>query len=149
MEIEMDRDKLTPTEAYIQQEEGFRSKPYRCTSGALTIGIGWNLDAGITWEEAVMIFRHRLAGIQTHLRARMPWFAGLNEARQAALVSMAFQMGIQGLFGFKRALKAVEDGDWDEAGREMLDSKWARQTPKRARRTAYMIRYGKFPTVWA
>lgn len=25
---------------------------------------------------------------------------------------MAFQMGIQGLFSFKRALKAVEDGDW-------------------------------------
>ena len=143
----MDRDKLTATEAYIQQEEGFRAKPYRCTSGKLTIGIGWNLDAGITWEEAVMIFRHRLDGIQTHLRVRLPWFPKLNEARQAALISMAFQMGIQGLLSFRRTLASIGSGDYEQASREMLDSKWARQTPARAQRTAYMMRYGKFPTI--
>ena len=143
----MDRDKLTPTEAYIHQEEGFRSKPYRCTSGASTIGIGWNLDAGITWEEAVMIFRHRLDGIQASLRASLPWFGGLNEARQAALVSMAFQMGLSGLLSFKRTLATMASGDWEKASREMLNSKWARQTPERAQRTAYIIRYGKFPII--
>ena len=140
---------LNATEAYIHDEEGYRAKPYRCTSGALTIGIGYNLDAGMPFDEAVLLMRHRIDKIRRALLERLEWFPKLNEARQAALVSMAFQMGIQGLFGFKRALKAVEDGDWDKAGREMLDSKWARQTPKRARRTAYMIRYGKFPTVWA
>lgn len=143
----MDRDKLTPTEEYIHQEEGFRSKPYRCTSGALTIGIGWNLDAGITWEEAVMIFRHRVDGIRRALLERYEWFPKLNEARQAALVSMAYQMGTAGLFSFRRTLASIGSGDYEKASREMLDSKWARQTPARAQRTAYMMRYGKFPAV--
>ena len=141
----MDRDKLTPTEAYIHQEEGFRSKPYRCTSGALTIGIGYNLDAGMPFDEAVLLMRHRIDKIRRALLERLEWFPKLNEARQAALVSMAFQMGLAGLLSFKRTLASIAAGDYEQASREMLESKWARQTPKRAQRTAYMIRYGKFP----
>ena len=60
---------------------------------------------------------------------------------------MAFQMGLAGLLSFKRTLASIAAGDYEQASREMLDSKWASQTPKRAQRTAYMMRYGKFPTV--
>ena len=141
----MDRDRLTPTEEYIHQEEGFRSKPYRCTSGALTIGIGYNLDAGMPFDEAVLLMRHRIDKIRRALLERLEWFPKLNEARQAALLSMAYQMGLSGLLGFRRTLATMESGDWEKASLEMLNSKWARQTPERAQRTAYIIRYGKFP----
>ena len=142
----MYRDKLTAEEAYIHSEEGYRNKPYRCTSGKLTIGIGWNLDEGIAWEDAVMMFRSQLQRIRSSLSRRLPWFADLEEARQAALVSMAFQMGVTGLMGFKNTLKLIERGDYEGAGKAMLDSRWAKQTPTRAQRTAYMMRYGQFPT---
>ena len=145
--MEMDRDKLTPTEAYIHGEEGYRAKPYRCTSGALTIGIGYNLDAGMPFDEALLLMRHRVDSIRRALMERYEWFPKLNEARQAALVSMAYQMGTGGLFSFRRTLASIGSGDYEKASREMLDSKWARQTPARAQRTAYMMRYGKFPTI--
>lgn len=138
-------NKLNATEAYINGEEGYRAKPYRCTSGALTIGIGYNLDAGMPFDEALLLMRHRIEKIRRELLERFEWFPKLNEARQAALVSMAYQMGTAGLFSFRRALAAVGSEDWEAAGKHMLDSRWARQTPERARRTAYMMRSGRFP----
>ena len=136
---------LNATEAYIHDEEGYRAKPYRCTSGALTIGIGYNLDAGMPFDEAVLLMRHRIDKIRRALLERLEWFPKLNEARQAALLSMAYQMGLSGLLGSRRTLASIGSGDYEKASREMLDSKWARQTPARAQRTAYMMRYGKFP----
>lgn len=136
---------LNATEAYIHDEEGYRAKPYRCTSGALTIGIGYNLDAGMPFDEAVLLMRHRIDKIRRALLERLEWFPKLNEARQAALLSMAYQMGLSGLLSFKRTLASIAAGDYEQASREMLASKWASQTPKRAQRTAYMMRYGKFP----
>ena len=138
----MDFDK---TAAYIEQEEGYSPHTYRCTSGALTIGIGYNLDAGMPFDEAVLLMRHRIDKIRRALLERLEWFPKLNEARQAALLSMAYQMGLSGLLSFKRTLASIAAGDYEQASREMLDSKWARQTPGRAQRTAYMMRYGKFP----
>lgn len=136
---------LNATEAYIHDEEGYRAKPYRCTSGALTIGIGYNLDAGMPFDEAVLLMRHRIDKIRRAMLERLEWFPKLNEARQAALLSMAYQMGLSGLLSFKRTLASIAAGDYEQASREMLASKWASQTPKRAQRTAYMMRYGKFP----
>lgn len=136
---------LNATEAYIHDEEGYRAKPYRCTSGALTIGIGYNLDAGMPFDEAVLLMRHRIDKIRRALLERLEWFPKLNEARQAALLSMAYQMGLSGLLSFKRTLASMAAGDYEQASREMLESRWARQTPGRAQRTAYMMRYGKFP----
>ena len=134
------------TERILVHEEGYWAKPYRCTSGALTIGIGYNLDAGMPFDEALLLMRHRVDGIRRALLERYEWFPKLNEARQAALVSMAYQMGTAGLFSFRRTLASIGSGDYEKASREMLDSKWASQTPARAQRTAYMMRYGRFPT---
>ena len=71
--------------------------------------------------------------------------AACGESRQAVLVSMAYQMGVSGLSGFRNTLKAVADGQWADAAKGMLDSKWARQTPARANRHANQMLSG----VWA
>ena len=132
------------TERFIAREEDFRSMPYRCKAGKLTIGIGWNLDAGISERLAALVFHEQVGEIEAALLAKFPWFGRLTEARRAALVSMAFQMGLAGLYGFKNTLKFIEAGDYENAARNMLQSKWAQQTPARAERTAYMMRYGRF-----
>ena len=138
----MDLDRAA---AYVEQEEGYRARVYRCPTGALTIGIGYNLDAGMPHDEAVLLLRHRLAKIHAELSNKLPFFGRLSEIRQAALISMAYQMGTDGLLAFNRTLASIEAGHYDTAGREMLESKWARQTPERAQRTAYMIRYDRWP----
>ena len=55
---------------------------------------------------------------------------------------MAYQIGVNGLLKFKKMISAIEFGDWEEAERQALDSKWAKQTPARAHRHAKVIRTG-------
>lgn len=140
---------MDDTEKYIAAEEGFRQHPYRCTAGKLTIGYGFNLDdTGLSEAESAAILHMRLGVLRTILAKYLPWFPALNEARQAALLSMAYQMGVSGLLSFSTSLGLMAAGQWDEASRQMLASKWATQTRARARRTAYMVRYGRFPEPW-
>ena len=54
--------------------------------------------------------------------------------RAAVLLSMAYQMGLDGLAAFVNTLALVEQGKWDNAADAMLQSKWAKQTPNRAKR---------------
>ena len=56
----------------------------------------------------------------------------LDKVRQDTLVNMSFNMGTSGLMRFKKMFKAIEDEDWERAGREMLNSRWARQVGTRA-----------------
>lgn len=141
---------MDDTEKYIAAEEGYRQFPYRCTAGKLTIGYGFNLDdTGLSEAESAAILHMRIDELRDKLKSRFPWFAGLAPARQAALLSMAYQMGVLGLMGFTTTMRLLADGQWAEASRQMLNSRWAtKQTPERARRTAYMVRYGRFPDPW-
>ena len=52
---------------------------------------------------------------------------------------MAYQMGVSGLLKFKKALTAAEAWRLGMLAIELLDSKWAKQTPKRARKVAALI----------
>lgn len=131
--------------AWVAAEEGFRAKPYRCAAGALTIGFGLNLDAGITREEAEWLLRHRLARIADELTGALPWWGRLDEVRRGVLLAMAYQLGVAGLLRFRRTLEAIEGGRYDEAADQMLRSRWAQQTPERARRTAEALRTGRWP----
>jgi lysozyme len=58
---------------------------------------------------------------------------------------MCFQMGRSGVANFKKFLAAAERKDWDAASGEMLDSKWAKQTPGRAKKLADIFRTGVDP----
>ena len=53
---------------------------------------------------------------------------------QEILVNMMFNMGRTRLGGFKNFRKALEEGDWKQAGIEGRDSKWYRQVTNRAER---------------
>ena len=76
------------------------------------------------------------------LRRRAPWVNGLDSARYGCLLNMAFQMGVDGLLGFKNTLNMVKIGDYDGASKGMLNSLWARQTPERARRVSAQMKTG-------
>jgi len=67
-----------------------------------------------------------------------------NEARSDVLISMAYQMGVDGLALFRGMLTAVTQRDFDAAANAMLDSLWARQTAGRARRHAEVMRTGTY-----
>lgn len=130
----------------IRRQEGIRLKPYKDTCGVLTIGIGRNLEAGITLEEAeYLLANDLLRAEQDAAKIVGPTFHGLAPARKRALESMAFQLGRTKLGMFKKMLDAVRAGDWPAAKREALNSAWAQQTPGRAQEVAEMLMTGTMP----
>lgn len=130
--------------ALLRKHEGFRAKPYRDTTGHLSIGFGRNLDdVGISYEEATQLLQNDISRTSRALRYALPWVTKLDAVRAAALIDMAF-MGVGTLLTFKKFLAALEAGDYETAAKEMLDSLWARQVGARARELADMIRTGRY-----
>ena len=60
-------------------------------------------------------------------------FSGLTDDRQDVLVDMSFNLGRPRFSKFKQMIKAVQDGDFDEAGIQILDSKAARDPKTKTR----------------
>lgn len=130
--------------AELIRDEGLRLKPYRCTAGKLTIGVGRNIDdRGISEAEAMMLLGSDIAAITAELDRAIPWWSSLSDARRRALVNMGVNMGVPRLLGFKRMLAAMQVGDFATAAVEALDSKWAIDVGVgRAGRVAALIREG-------
>ena len=58
---------------------------------------------------------------------------------QVVISAMCFQLGRHGTMQFKKMLKAIDDRDYGKASREILNSKWARETPKRAKHMSAIL----------
>jgi lysozyme len=135
--------------AQLRGDEGERLTVYQDHLGYWTIGIGVLVDArkpgaGITPEESAYLARNRVHARIASLSRALPWFDRLDAARQAALLNMSYQLGVEGLLAFAKALAAIRDERWDLAHTELLDSLWAKQTPERARRVARQIQTGEW-----
>lgn len=132
----------------LRDEEGEILSAYQDHLGYLTIGIGRLIDkrkgGGITQEESEYLLNNDISKVNAQLDANIPWWRKLDEARQAVLQGMAFQMGITGLLGFKNTLKMIESGDYQSAGNGMLNSLWAKQTPARANRMSKQMKTGEW-----
>ncbi len=134
---------MTTLQALLIRHEGLRLKPYTCTAGKTTIGVGRNLDDnGITEAEAMAMLDRDIAVTTATLRDEFPWFADLDRTRKDAVISLGFNLGVPRLKGFKKFLAAMEAKDYEMAATEALDSKWATQVGKRAIELAGMIRTG-------
>jgi len=130
----------------IKAHEGLRLTPYRCTEGYLTIGYGRNLETtGISRGEAEAMLDSDIDEAHRSL-SFLDFWNDLNDARKAALIDMAFNLGITGLMTFKKMLAALERKDYDAASSEILDSRYAIQVGARAIRIATIIRSGVSPS---
>ena len=131
--------------AQLVRHEGLRLKPYRCTAGKLTIGIGRNLDdRGISQKEAYAMLERDIQDCEQWLIDEIPEvYNKLDEVRQSVLLNMCFNLGIKGLLGFKNTLDFIGAGDWERAANNMLASKWAKQVGMRAIELSEMMRKGK------
>lgn len=126
------------------RDEGMRLRPYQCTGGKTSIGVGRNLDdVGITEPEAMQMLDNDIERCACELDERLPWWNQLGKSRRRALLNMTFNLGITRLMGFRRMLSALERGQWDKAADEALNSKWARQVGARADRIAALFRGGE------
>lgn len=127
------------------KHEGYRQFPYHCTAGKLTVGIGRNLDdVGISYDEAIIMLSNDIKIAEKELYRVHPWAADLDSVRRDALINMCFNMGIVRLSGFRKMFNALFEGDFEDAAREALDSKWAAQVKSRAFEIAHMLKTGEY-----
>lgn len=137
----IDREQIT---ADLKSDEGFCPHVYQDTEGYYTLGYGFMVDPDrggeIPIEVADSWLDFNIGQIVDELWGRLDNFHSYPCQVQRALVNMAYQMGVDGLLGFRKMLALIDAGKYREAADEGLKSRWAVQTPNRAQRVTDWIR---------
>ena len=131
----------------LKGDEAIRPQVYLDSLGYSTIGIGRLVDSkkpgcGLRMNEMEFMLSNDIDDKTAELTKKLPWLYLLDKVRQGALLNMAFQMGVEGLLGFRTSLELVRKGEYKAAADNMLLSKWAQQTPNRAKRVAKQMETG-------
>lgn len=136
---------MTPTEfeQMLIRHEGLKLKPYQCTAGKLTIGVGRNIeDMGITEDEAIYMLRNDVTRYAAELAQAKPVVKTLDDVRYYVLLNMAFNLGISRLLKFEKMWQAIEDQRFVDASLEMQDSRWCDQVKGRCSELAELMANG-------
>ena len=133
----------------LEIDEGLKLKPYKCTAGKTTIGIGRNLDdVGISKELAYQMLDEDVAMAQKVCsRLFEEQWTKWSENRKLGWINLAFNLGYERLSKFKNTLRAARIEDWDAVESGLRDSLWYKQVGKRAERVVEMICGEGFPYV--
>ena len=135
----------------IQGHEGYEENPYKDHLDNWTVGWGTLIENKPLAEFNVKTVGELLTILSSPSRHKQ-WFAeGIRQAsqdaqhflgnecfasltheRQAVVIEMAYQLGLPRLSTFVRFRAALRDRNFQKARVEMLDSRWAQQTPRRA-----------------
>ena len=125
----------------IKQSEGYSKTVYQCTEGYDTIGYGFAVkDLELTEEVSEIILREKLIKLKKDIENRFEWVANAPSMIKNVVIEMCYQLGINGFSKFKRTIYYFETEQYWEASIEMLDSRWAKQTPNRAKKLSDEVR---------
>lgn len=117
----------------IKHHEGYRSKVYKCTEGYDTIGYGFAIkDLELDEEIAELILIRKLDKLMNRINKTFHWWRTAEEEAKNVVVEMCYQLGVSGFSKFKKTISHLENKRYGKASVEMLDSRWAKQTPNRA-----------------
>ena len=126
-------------------DEGYKYETYEDHLGFLTLGVGHlvldtdpeiNKPVGtpVSEERVLECLNNDIETVCDELNRNMPWWKELSDEKMRVLANMCFNLGITRLLKFRKFLAALEAGDFETAGEEMMDSKWATQVGARATR---------------
>ena len=133
----------------MKKHEGYRNKVYKDTLGKRTVGVGhlcveefWENDK--EYEEKFLMdileadLQNAINGAE-RLCSNCP---DIDDLAKEIIVEMVFQLGETGVSKFKNMWKALEQDPpaYSVAASEMLDSRWAKQTPNRANGLANLMK---------
>ncbi len=126
----------------IKDGEGFREEVYKDSLGIDTVGYGFTIkDLQLSEGISSVILRILVLNLIVDVQDRFRWFYLMPNEVQMVVVEMCYQMGISGFSQFKKTIAHLKSFNWVEAADEMLNSKWAKQTPNRAKKLSEKVRY--------
>jgi len=125
-------------------DEGVRSSAYQDSEDLWTIGVGRLIDekkgGKLSADEIEYLLDNDIDKIINQTTREFDWYYDLSEIRKEVILNMAFNLGIGGVKKFKNMIGALKRHDWEDAAREMLDSKWSGQVGQRAIRLSEAMR---------
>ena len=134
--------------AMLKRHEGVESHAYHCSENKITIGVGRNVDKsgglGLSDDEIDYLLQNDIDRVSVELDSEYGWFDDLDDVRQDAMIDISFNLGQTRLRAFKKALAAMDEGDWGEAADQFMDSRWSAQVGNRAKELTEMIRTGEY-----
>jgi len=134
---------MTKVEEMITRHEGIRHVMYKDSLGVATLGVGHNLSKPISDAAVSQILADDISDAR-HDCSTFDWFPYLDGVRQAVVIDMVFNMGLNRFKKFKNTISHIRGGAYSAAAMEMLDSRYARQVGKRAVELAEMMRTGEW-----
>ena len=135
----MDMNRLMKS---VKAHEGFRNSVYKDTLGKRTVGYG-HLCVEDFWEDGkeyeekflLTILEHDLKSAVKSAEELCSDCPDLDDLAKETIIEMIFQLGKTGVSKFRNMWKALKENppQYGVAATEMLDSRWAKQTPNRAK----------------
>ena len=130
----------------LMKDEGFASLPMKCTKDKWTVGFGWNLEStAFPYEPALFLLEYQVEEYNHVLESDLSFYKDLSDLRKCVLINMYHCHGYEGLWCYKKMLKALSAADFKKAANEILDSNFARDehTHARAKRLAMIMKNDK------
>ena len=142
---------LSELKVEIEFDEGCSTKIYLDHLGFKTFGIGhlvrdgdeeFNMEVGeeVTTSRVVEVFEADMESVLSDCEKVFSDFYELPEEVQHIIANMMFNLGFPRLSKFSKMIKAIEQGDWQEAANQMVDSRWYNQVTNRAKRLETRMR---------
>jgi lysozyme len=128
----------------VKKHEGYRNKVYLDTLNKRTVGVG-HLCVEDFWEDGKEYEEDFLMGIlEKDLQSAIDQADDMcknltiSDDAKIIIIEMIFQLGGTGVSKFRKMWQALQQDppDYAEASVQMLDSRWAKQTPNRAQEMA-------------
>ena len=131
----------------IKEHEGFRDTVYSDSLGFATIGYGHLVLPTDNFVEGVAYPKEHLEKIfdkdfDIALNSAESLLSGIehNDTLKGIIVEMCFQLGKPRVLKFKKMWEAIRQKDYLKASEEMIDSNWHKQTTKRCKSLASIMR---------
>ncbi len=135
----------------IETDEGSSQAIYLDHLGYKTFGIGHlvrkddpesDMDVGdeVTLDRITEVFESDMESVMGDCEKAFPDIYDMPEDIQHVIANMMFNLGFPRFCKFSKMIKAINDKDWQEAADQMVDSRWYRQVPNRAKRLEGRVR---------
>lgn len=145
----------------VKQHEGVKPKKYLDSKGIPTVGIGFNLNRKDADQKLKSVGANPIKvkkGIQplNDKQMELLLIGDLKASKDAAnrivgnlsahpagvqgvLVEMVFNLGANGLSGFKKFISNIKSKNYAEASKEMMKSDWSKQVGNRSKTLATIV----------
>jgi len=125
----------------IKQHEGYVGVVYKDSLGIDTIGYGFAIkDLELDTDVCDIILERKIKNLQDRVKNKFSWYKYMPPAIQDVVMEMCYQLGVTGVSKFKKTVAYLQNKEFKNASIEMLDSRWAKQTPNRAKELSNRVK---------